>query len=206
MLDPDLRVGSKGCRYLQDHGITVIVVEEVRDEIEELNHSFIAHKLVPQLLGTPEAKTAERITNRATLSFIDDLNPDPHDLTSFVELFARGEAVTPKIRWSTVNDRVLVQAIKDKIAYVQQIRLAATGAGNQPSIAHIQADWLQLVDGVINRAIAIRSRAARRIPLMWTGMRGFWRQHTPDAFLEARELLQEVRGAVGCAVARSCRL
>lgn len=172
MLDPDERVCSRGCSYLQQNGVQVRYFPmPLREKIEDLNIDFIETMTVRR-----DAREVQRLltfTNRGRrrppLSFASDLTPDLPDIKRLGELYSR-RPVMPHILWPPANDALWRNALKQRQRILEDVRIGALGRRS----AELRNKDFEWISAFIRFAWKIRTSAAARIPKMWYGMAPFW--------------------------------
>jgi pyrimidine deaminase RibD-like protein len=183
MLDPDERVCSRGCSYLQQNGVHVRhFPTPLREKIEDLNIDFIEARA----LGVDPREVQHSLTftksgkRRPILGFADALVPDLPDIKSLVELYSK-RPIMPHILWPPANDALWRNALKQRQRILENIRI---GASTQRSTELVKRDS-EWISAIIRFAWKIRTLAAARIPKMWQGMAPLWKNDLRFSFEES---------------------
>jgi len=183
MLDPDERVCSRGCSYMQQNGVHVRhFPTPLREKIEDLNIDFIEARA----LGVDPRKVQRSLTftksgkRRPVLGFADALVPDLPDIKSLVELYSK-RPMMPRILWPLANDALWRNALKERQRILENVRIAALER-RRTEFRNWDFEW---ISALIRFAWKIRTLAAARIPKMWQGIAAYWHEHRPTAFEDA---------------------
>lgn len=185
MLDPDERVCSRGCSYLQQNGVRVRRFPALlHEKIEELNIDFIEAMTV----GTDTRRVKRLLTftnsgkRRPVLGFADNLTPDLPDIKRLIELYGK-RPVVPCILWPPANNALWQNALKERQRILEKVRIGAL-PGRSTELRNKDFEW---ISALIQFAWKARTRAAARIPNMWRGMADLWQRHRPRDFENALE-------------------
>lgn len=172
MMDPDERVCSRGCSYLQQNGVHVRHFPmPLREKIEDMNIDFIELRA----LGADLRKVHRSLTftksgkRRPTLGFVNDLVPDLPDIKRLVDLYSK-RPIMPRILWPLANDTLWRNALKQRQRILENVRIGAL-RGRSTEFKNRDFEW---ISAFIRFAWKIRTLAAARIPKMWQGMAPFW--------------------------------